>query len=274
MPKQLTTDEIELLKERELEILAEIDRVCNEHNINYSLGYGSLLGAIRHRGFIPWDDDVDIIMERNEYESFKKIANDQLKEGCYFVDAENSEYYGLTYGKIMLSGTVMKESSLKTSKAPDGVFVDVFPLDVVPNSKKLREKQFKRAKSLKRTLICREKYYFGQKGFRLLIYRLRRLGYLLIPKKQLLKKYRRNARTYENCEECNCIGNLGGVYSIEQDTYPREVFSKYRRVQFENIKCMCVNDYDIVLKRTYGDYNQLPPEEKRIPHHYVEELKL
>ena len=273
MAIQLKKEEVKQLKIRLLSILGEVDRLCRDNNIKYSLAYGTLLGAVRHNGFIPWDDDIDIMMERKEYDKFKSIVGEKLNKDYYYVDLYENKHYGLMNGKVMLRNTVMKESSIATSKSPSGIYIDVFVFDVVPNSDKLRKKQFKKAKRIKRLTICRAKYYFGQKGLKLIIYRLRRLVYLIIPRKLILNAYRRNAVRYENCKDYKFLGNLGGVYSIEKDSYPKDVFSKYKNVKFENLTCMSIDDDDRVLAITYGDYMKLPPEEKRIPHHFVEEIR-
>lgn len=274
MPKCLTNEEIEILKKREIKILKEIDMVCRKNQIEYSLAYGSLLGAVRHKGFIPWDDDIDIMLERKQYEKFLKVAEQQLGDDFYLVDGYRDKHYGMVFAKVMLKNTVMRESSIKTSKASDGVFVDVFPFDAIPDSEKLRNKQYRKAKFIKRIIICRARYYFGQKGLRLLIYRLQRLLYLMLPKTTWMKMYEKNARRYEECENSSMLGNMAGVTILKHNSYPKEIFKDFIEIEFEGLKCKSVRDYDTVLKTTYGDYMQLPPEDKRIPHHFVEELHL
>ena len=107
---QLDENQTEALRNKELEILYEIDRVCKKHSITYTLTYGSLLGAIRHKGFIPWDDDVDIAMTREQFECFKEICKCELSDGFFYQCNETDPEYFHLVDKIRINGTVFKEN--------------------------------------------------------------------------------------------------------------------------------------------------------------------
>ena len=116
-------------KKIELDILIEIDRVCRENHIPYSLAWGTLIGAVRHKGFIPWDDDIDIMMERRYYDKFCKIVDGALGKNFVFVDYKRYEDYGLPFSKVAAKNTLMLEASSQYARIHHGVWVDIFPID-------------------------------------------------------------------------------------------------------------------------------------------------
>ena len=115
----------------QLDIAKEIKRVCEKNDIKYWLESGTLLGAVRHKGFIPWDDDLDIAMRRDDYERFKKIAPRDLSSEYFFQSWETDENFGLPFAKVRKRKTIYKEIKAKNSKANNGIFVDIFPYDIV-----------------------------------------------------------------------------------------------------------------------------------------------
>lgn len=271
--RELTSDELNKIKEIELDILKEIDRVCKKCDIKYSLAYGTLLGAVRHQGFIPWDDDIDIMMSREEYEKFRTIGYKELNQEYYVADVEKDRDYGFFFCKVMHHGTIMKEESISRNNSPCGVFVDIFVYDILHNDLHKRNKQYQKAQRLKKTCICRSKYYFGQKGIRYFAYRFLGLLYGIVPKQWFVQSYIKNARRYENDNACEMCGHLSGL-RLEQETFPRQLFKEYTTLPFEDLEAMAVADYDTVLKIRYGDYMKMPPKEQQIPHHFVTEVYL
>lgn len=118
----------------QLDMLVEFDRVCKINNIKYQIWGGTLLGAIRHQGFIPWDDDSDIIMLREEYEKFKKVANQLNPDICFFQNHQTDSEYRWGYGKLRRTGTKYIRTGQEHIKCKTGVFTDILPLDDVPKS--------------------------------------------------------------------------------------------------------------------------------------------
>lgn len=117
-----------------LEILLEIDRVCKIYGIHYSLCYGTLLGAVRHKGFIPWDDDLDIAMLRPEYDKFTKVCQSAFKKRFFLVDASTEEAYPYDFAKVVKEQTVYLERGAEYKNIHKGIYVDIFPLDNVKQS--------------------------------------------------------------------------------------------------------------------------------------------
>ena len=126
----------------ELEILQEVDAICRRHGINYTMGYGSLIGTIRHDGFIPWDDDVDICLLRKDYVRFKEICKKELSSRFFYQSNDTDPEYYLLYDKIRLNGTVFKESHLSSYNIHHGVYIDIFPIDYIPDCRIKQTLQF------------------------------------------------------------------------------------------------------------------------------------
>lgn len=130
--KTLSPEELRRMQLLMLDMLVEFDRVCRKHDIRYIITGGTLLGAVRHKGFIPWDDDADIGMLRQDYERFKKISSELNPEICWFQDHDTEPEYRWGYGKLRRTGTTYVRAGQEHLKFKTGVFVDVFPMDDIP----------------------------------------------------------------------------------------------------------------------------------------------
>lgn len=272
---KLTDSELKNLKKIELEILHEIDRLCRLHSVRYSLAYGTLIGAVRHGGFIPWDDDIDIMMLRDDYERFMEIAERELSPWFFVTAIENCKDYGIPFMKIMAKKTVMRESSAATSKVAPGVWVDIFPMDASPKGDDLKAAQYAEAQRLKSIMCCKANYKFNKHGVSLAIYRLRKLAYIFRSHFKYVEEFTRNAKRYQNTpledDKVVCLcGNIG----VKKATFERSWFDGFSDMRFEDGEFMAIDGYDAFLKHTYGDYMSLPPENERISHHFVEEIFL
>ena len=117
----------------QLDMLCELDKLCRRHGIIYAISFGTLLGAIRHKGYIPWDDDADVVMIRSEYERFRIVANELPKTICWFQDHYTDHDYRWEYGKLRRTGTRFVRLGQEHVKGETGVFIDIFPLDDIPD---------------------------------------------------------------------------------------------------------------------------------------------
>ena len=143
------------LKKYELKVLDEIDRICRKHNIKYYLAYGSALGAVRHKGFIPWDDDIDLCMLSSDLIRFKKICKQELSDNYYYQDKLTDKYYYNFWSKVGMENTTwMPKDHIVDCKY--GVCVDIFPMFPVKSGKKYHKKAEKHLKTL---LMSTAKYY-------------------------------------------------------------------------------------------------------------------
>ena len=132
--KELSPEQFRKMQLTELDMLVEFDRVCRKHNIEYVLFGGSLLGAVRHKGYIPWDDDADIGMLRKDYEKFKKHMDEMNPNICFFQDHETDPEYRWGYGKLRRTGSKYVRVGQEHLKCQTGIFVDIFPMDDIPKS--------------------------------------------------------------------------------------------------------------------------------------------
>ncbi len=259
MQQELTLSQIQ---QGSLEIFKKIKSICSELNIKYYLAFGTLLGAIRHKGFIPWDDDLDIWMKRADYEKFIKycINNKNLIAPLELKHFSCCKDYIYPIARLSDSRYAINYNNAKDYQL--GLFVDIYPLDGIDASdKKFTKKLLKYRKII---------YYCGlktcpEKGFspKSLLKRLYFLRTRFINLPKLLKKVDLFAQKYkfENSEFIACT-----EWEFEF-IYPKKYISDVIEIPFENTTALVPKDYHELLTATYGDYMQLPPEEDRVGHH-------
>ena len=128
-PYKICQYDIKEVQKSLLEILIELDRICRKYEIKYSLEGGSLLGAIKYKGFVPWDDDIDVIMERKEYERFLKVCKRELNKEFFLQNNRTVYHFPLNYSKLHKRGTLYVQESIAHLKIHQGLFIDIFPVD-------------------------------------------------------------------------------------------------------------------------------------------------
>lgn len=245
---------------RMLKVVEAIDQTCREHNLSYGIFAGSLLGAVRHKGFIPWDDDMDILMPRPDYERFIQHCKEWLPEPYEFVCAENDPKYPLPFGKVQDSSTTIIER-LHLSYL-GGIYVDVFPLDAVPSSIIKRKLHFARYSFLRQALywIHRDPYRHGHgpsSWVPLLTRKLTTMESLQRKIRKLLNKY-----DYETTQlVADYTDGLKGVM-------PKSVEGVYAPCVFEGKTLMGIKDCDTYLTQIYGDYMKIPDGEHQRQHNF------
>lgn len=262
--KELREIEKEAYKRIPFEILIHFADFCEKNNIRYSLAYGTLLGAIRHKGFIPWDDDIDVIMPRADYERFKAIYH---SERYPFSDMTINKHHPTAMGKIYDSQTFFYFNRVKRNY---GLFVDVFVVDNFPTDEKERLAWQNRTRFLIHLNTVKQADLNGilhsrktlQGKARILWYRL-----LPITKSYIQKKLPVLSQKYDGSP----TGLVGITMSCDNpfDTYPANFFEEYVDVEFEGRTFKAIRQYDKWLRICYGDYMQLPPVEKRIGRHRI-----
>lgn len=256
MKKELSLAEV---KKIEIEILDYIVSVCEANNLRYFLAGGTLLGAVRHGGFIPWDDDIDINMPRPDYDKLVEIMRNV--NGRFMLKAfEISEDYVYAFAKMVDTTTELIEKDIPHPGY--GLFVDIFPLDGLPNDeserKRFQDKLWKynnmlgysiQKSAAHKNLIFKIKYIFSKC-----------IGY-----KRLLKLIGRNAKSYlyELCDYVAVVTTAVNKYR----KIPRELYEGSTYLSFEGKEYSVPEKYDEYLTGLYGDYMKLPPEDKRISNH-------
>ena len=263
MAIELTTEELRKLQLIELELLIEFDRICRKYDIKYSLDGGTLLGAVRHKGFIPWDDDIDVILLRKEYQKFKKAAKKELDTERFFLqDYTTDPHYRWGYAKLRRNGTVFIRAGQEREKYHGGIYIDVFVVDNVPD--KWPDRQIHHflcflirkglysavGKNVAKNPVEKIAYQVMSAIPRDTYFRFRnRLAKLLMRKRtELVSHY-----TYEYPKRC--------MYGM-----PRVCFDEMAEVDFEGYRFSVFRKRDLYLKTLYGDYMKLPPKEKQLPH--------
>ena len=241
------------------EILLYFDQVCKENNIKYSLAFGTLLGAVRHSDFIPWDDDVDVMMFRDDYEKLKKVfKSDKYKLLC----VENEAKFTAPLCKIIDTSTILNQYSHK-EKIDLGVFIDIFVYDYVPSRSEMREKEFKKLEFLQRCWNISERTAKNTS----LLYKIKRIPFVIIGPRFFVKKIIKLTNALNLNDKLYVSSCLFSVYGRERDTFFYSDFVDLIDLKFGDYKFSCVKNYDYFLKQWYGDYMELPPLNKRVPHH-------
>lgn len=245
------------LQNVELEILLDVDRVCKENNIEYFLVAGTLLGAVRHKGFIPWDDDIDICMPIKDYKKFCKIAPHKLKKE-YFLQCSNTDFTEMWFAKVRKNNTTCIESGEEKKRKHQGVWIDIFPLIGVKNDKMWLDKATQKA-TLAKTLLKKRYSSFG--SFKDLPLKKKILK--MIPLKivrmianAIFNSVFKDHRKFEYCYY------LWGSPRIKS-TFKSYLFDELSCVEFEGHNLPAPKRWDEYLQVEYGDYMTPPPPENR-----------
>lgn len=251
---------IEERKKLQLDILGAIHRFCVENKINYSLGYGTLLGAIRHKGYIPWDDDVDIVMLRKDYDRFVSNFSTPIYKVASAATIDN---WFLPFAKIYDDRTLIIDRKAKTISI--GLNVDVFPIDDAMDS----EKEFiKQRKYISYLTTCNRiklfKLNMESTFFNNMIVFFCKCLLIFFPKNYFTNKLLDISQKYNGKGYTKALywASVGKTFFLDKCIYER-----LTEVEFEGNFYLGLKDYDIYLSNIYGDYMKLPPEEKRVSFH-------
>lgn len=243
----------------ELEILDIVHKVCVENQLKYSLAYGTLIGAVRHQGFIPWDDDIDICMPREDYEKFLEIWPKYKFEDYILQNIETDEDFTQNFTKIRKNHTTFLQPKEEQYKYHKGFFIDIFPGDRVPDSKIKQQFQFF---NMAVNLLYSRKFKSGSSSKIISIVE----NILFLFPKSIQKKYRKISEN--RMKKYNSNSNYQYVFaSTINETkiyYPSDIFENLVLVDFEGSQFYIFKDYDNCLRIQYGDYMQLPSEKERV----------
>lgn len=254
-----------------LEMLIEIDRICRKYGIKYSLDGGTLLGAVRHGGFIPWDDDIDVIMRREEYRKFYKACRKDLDKSRFFLQEYRTDpHYRWGYEKLRRRGTEFVRLGQEHLKSAGGIFVDIFVVDNVPDGPLLRRLHLFACYVIRKLLYAE----LGMKNAdSLFLRKWYGLLYRLVPRNAVFRWRNRIARRC-NQRRTELVRHMTYPYVRSRYGMPGECFDEMTDMQFEGYTFRAFRKYDKYLTALYGDYMKLPPEEQRRAHLEVSKIKL
>ena len=257
--EQTNQADLDKLKLIELDILNETISVCKKLNIRYYVLGGTLLGAVRHKGFIPWDDDIDIGMLRPDYDVFVEKAPQYLGRHLFLQTHKTDPQFFQGFAKIRNSDTTFIETVCKTKKMNHGIYIDVFPLDIVQRKDDLL------FNSLKFMLSVRIFAEFLPDQHRSVIGRIGVLcSKLLFPSAE--RAFQKREALYRLPKRGEYIANHNGAWG-KKEIVPARWYGEGTPLEFEGLQVMAPKEYDKWLRQVYGDYWQLPPAEQRVPRH-------
>mgnify|MGYP004611248973 FL=1 len=243
-----------------VDLLKYLDQVCRENSISYSPLGGTMIGAIREKGIIPWDDDIDVVLMHDEYEKLITILKTKQDAPYKILDYENTKGYLYPFAKLVDTRTVLNEKDVR--QIDDyGIYVDIFEYNYMPNNNILRKIHYynvyikkslcnlsantKKYKSLHKKIISWYAHFVGTE--------------------KLIKRYIKACRKYNKCKTKFIMSNWP-AYGYEHEIQKASDFLQFIDVKFEDINIKITRDYDSILKTTFGDYMTPPPEDKRVAH--------
>ena len=259
---QLDDNMLRRLQMIQLEMLTEVDRICRKFNIQYNSIAGTLLGAIRHKGYIPWDDDADVAFLRPEYEKFRDACKSELDKSRFiFQDHRNTKGYRWGYGKLRRKNTLFLREHQEHMPYMQGVFIDIFPLDGVPDNYLLRSLKNFECFCI-RKILWSKVGKFAEKNF------WKRQAYKVLdklPEKTVFHYY--HTMIYRaNKNNTRMVRILMFPTPNSEYGYYRNWYEKSKEVEFEGKRLQGIQDHDSYLNFKFGEYMKLPPAEKRKVH--------
>ena len=273
--KEILLDE---LKRIELDILQQVHDLCQEQGLRYSLCGGTLLGAVRHKGYIPWDDDIDIFMPRPDYNKlieYCKTHETPFQLLCH----ETNNRYGYLFGKAMSKTAKIIEENSESNGIEMGVYVDIFPLDGLADTYEKSKKLFNKTRFKRELLVAKNWSRFFKSKTHPWYYEPFRFAFFImsrfVSRGKLIESIQKKYKNFD-FDNSKYSATVCGSYRLKE-ILPTKVYAEYTTIEFEKKEFITIKDYEAYLSSIYGDYMQLPPEEKRCSHHmfkaYYEEEK-
>lgn len=257
----------------ELDGLVFFDKYCRSHGLTYYLCGGCLIGAVRHKGFIPWDDDTDVLMPRPDYERFLELyKKEKPSDRFLLLDDDEEHFYGNIFATLTDTDHTMVKDYQEHLDMPHGVPLDIFPIDGLAEGKIARYIQY--IWTMIYSLFRSQTVPKNHGG-------LLSLGSKLLLK--IFKKHKTRVRIWKyaekkmsgyNFDEAQNVAEFCAGYYFMKKVYPRSIYKDVCELDFEGKRFFAMGDYDAYLKIPFGNYMELPPQEERLPHHEIVKLEL
>lgn len=257
-------EEITKLQNVQLELLEEVHRICEKYNIKYYMIAGTLLGAVRHKGFIPWDIDIDIAMYREDYLKFKSVCGKEKSNVFDYFDYTVIKKYNHPHAMVCKKNTeiVFKYDRFNTRHKCHGIHLDIFPLDNAPEKELLKEKQRNKLYRIRRLKQFRVPYTYSKNKWK------RRIHYLIsdlliwIPIDKINHYEQKIMQTYNN-EEAEYTCSMASKYEYKKECLLKEIYGEPVLLEFCGKEYYAPQKYKEYLRLIYGEYMKLPPIEEQ-----------
>lgn len=272
MEREYDKATLKKVQQKELGILKDFQDICKKHDLTYFAMWGTAIGAIRHKGFIPWDDDIDVCLPRADYDKLLHIIDTEWQDKYTVINASKDENYPLMTSRIMLNGTRFQDYSLKGLKCKLGIFLDVYAFDNAPDDEAELKKQARKAFLYNKLMILRLIPYpylpFGGIKGKLVHAACAVVhGFLVlfrVKNSSLYRKYCAAVQRYKD-KETESIAYMGDTDPLIA-VYRKDDVFPLKEYDFEDVKLYLPGEADKLLRRQYGDYMVLPPEGQRKNH--------
>ncbi len=257
------------IKEVELELMQQVHDICRSQGFRYTLAYGTLLGAVRHKGFIPWDDDVDLIMPRPDYMRFLDYCQNNAVPFA-FASNETNRAYHKPFAKVWAKHTVSEDAFFEERGLEIGASIDIFPADGLGTDDRRKAWNYLKPFVLSNKVLAATDWgHYARSTTHAWKYEPIRLALFLCTRfvnaDSYARKYNKRLVKYgfEESALVACIGATKTPRAIKD----RRIYEDYTELSFEGRSFQAVSTYDQFLRETYGDYMKLPSADKRVPHH-------
>ncbi len=260
--------EVKTLWKVQMELLAELKRVCQKNGIRFFAAGGTLLGAVRHRGYIPWDDDIDVYMLREDYDKLNRYAHKDFDASKYFYQSTYTDGRIRQHAQLRKNGTTLLLKSDYKKKHHRGIFIDIFPLDKVPDDKEEREafkKEVKRAYGK----CFPPRFSHSKRHHKCVVLLYNAIGVLprkiiwpisnlFVSRRKKFEKFEKIASRYKD-KECKYITNIAMLATLNKDLwlFPAKGYENPVELPFEDTEILAPGDYEVDLRIQYGDYKKI-----------------
>ena len=267
------------LQKKQLELLKAFIRVCDKHNLRYFLVGGTCLGAARHQGFIPWDDDIDVGMPREDYDKFIELQSEY--EGTpYFIQTWKTDpRYTYSYGKLRDSSTTYIENFFWKHRINHGVWIDIFPIDGMgykddkPYKKYAHKVKYVWFQSFMSYFPALLRKFHRETWLLDLVINMGAIFFYPLDIAHYRRKHTDKYLKKIPFDKAEVVGNLSGI-NAKKEAMPKSLFTEFTKLKFEDIEASVPKDYDKYLTLLYNDWRKWPPKEKQVGHHHDKGLSM
>lgn len=260
----------QLVKYAQLDLLNEVKRICDKNNINYFLSYGTLLGAVRHKGFIPWDDDIDVGFLKNDYDRFINCCEKDLSSEYELINWNVGKSIPHPFYKLKIKNTKYIEQLAINNNSNNGIFIDLFAFQDIPNNKIIRLCQCIKITLIRKAMLLKCNYdIIGQNTIKKIVYIPFKIYNKLNSKEKLIDKYNTVLNRKQKSSARYVMTDSHANPFKTKEFIPKKWLNEMIIGSFEGEEYKIPKEYDYILKLMYNDYMKLPPIEKRKSPHKI-----